>query len=56
MSERLEIKFIADAIGGREAGVTLQQLPRGSVLLNYGALSQKSVSGVAEADLIFFDK
>ncbi len=56
MAAKLDARVFADAIGGRDAGIALQLLPSGTTMLNYGALSGKSISGVAEADLIFYEK
>ena len=47
---------MTDAISGRDAGITLSLQPPGSVLMNYGALSGKSISSVGVSDLIFYEK
>ena len=56
LAKKLDARFVTDAISGRDAGLTLSLLPPGSMLLNYGALSGKSVSGVGVSDLIFYEK
>ena len=56
LTKKLEIRLATDAISGRDAGLTLALMPAGSVLLNYGALSGKSVSGVGVSDLVFYEK
>jgi NADPH:quinone reductase len=56
LCDHFKVKTAFDCVGGEMTGKILSLLPNGSTLYHYGNLTEKEISKVQSADLIFKDK
>lgn len=56
LTNELKATIYLDAVAGQLAGQILEAMPNGSVLYNYGSLSEEPIANVGPLELIYKNK